>query len=167
MMTYFFGRDCFAKPRNDVRTIIVAIFLIGFINFLSAQKGPEKSWNSGRILNEIEKLKHVGRVLYIAAHPDDENTQLISYLANVKDVDIAYMSLTRGDGGQDLLGPEVREELGVIRTQELLMARATDGGQQYFSRANDFGFSKTAKETLHIWDSTEVLSDIVWVIRNF
>ncbi len=134
---------------------------------LYAQKAPEKTWNSARILHEIEKLKHVGKVLYIAAHPDDENTQLIAYLANVKGIDVAYMSLTRGDGGQDLLGPEVREELGVIRTQELLMARATDGGRQFFSRANDFGFSKTAKETLHIWDSNEVLSDIVWMIRKF
>jgi LmbE family N-acetylglucosaminyl deacetylase len=145
---------------------IVMLLIAGAFN-VSAQKEPEKNWNSARILHEIEKLKHVGRVLYIAAHPDDENTQLIAYLANVKGIDIAYMSLTRGDGGQDLLGPEVRDELGVIRTQELLMARATDGGQQFFSRANDFGFSKTAKETLHIWDSTEVLSDIVWEIRRF
>ncbi len=86
---------------------------------------------------------------------------------NVKGIETAYMSLRRGDGGQDLIGPEVREELGVMRTQELLMARSIDGGEQFFSRANDFGFSKTAKETLHIWDSNEVLSDIVWVIRKF
>jgi len=145
----------------------VVLYVFSLIPFSSAQKAPEKNWSSSRILHEIEKLKHVGRVLYIAAHPDDENTQLIAYLANVKGIDVAYMSLTRGDGGQDLLGPEVREELGVIRTQELLMARATDGGQQFFSRANDFGFSKTAKETMHIWDSNEVLSDIVWEIRRF
>jgi len=149
------------------KNLLVAAFVATGIFFAKAQKAPEKSWNSARILHEIEKVKHVGRVLYIAAHPDDENTQLIAYLANVKGIDVAYMSLTRGDGGQDLLGPEVRDELGVIRTQELLMARATDGGQQFFSRANDFGFSKTAKETLHIWDSTEVLSDIVWEIRRF
>src|SRR5580692_11325096 len=85
--------------------------------FSSAQKTPEKNWSSSRIQHEINKLKHVGRVLYIAAHPDDENTQLIAYLANVKGIDVAYMSLTRGDGGQDLIGPEVREELGVMRTQ--------------------------------------------------
>jgi LmbE family N-acetylglucosaminyl deacetylase len=164
------GRDCFAKPRNDERYLKISLFTILLISlslFSSAQKTPEKNWSSSRILHEINKLKHVGRVLYIAAHPDDENTQLIAYLANVKGIDVAYMSLTRGDGGQDLLGPEVREELGVIRTQELLMARATDGGQQFFSRANDFGFSKTAKETMHIWDSNEVLSDIVWEIRRF
>lgn len=132
-----------------------------------SQKGPEKNWNSARILHEIGKLKHVGRVLYIAAHPDDENTQLISYLSNVMGLETAYLSLTRGDGGQNLLGPEVREELGVIRTQELLMARSIDGGQQFFTRANDFGFSKSASEALHIWDSNEVLSDMVWVIRKF
>ena len=149
------------------KTLSIVLFALAGSLALSAQKAPEKTWNSARILHEIEKLKHVGRVLYIAAHPDDENTQLIAYLANVKGIDVAYMSLTRGDGGQDLLGPEVREELGVIRTQELLMARATDGGQQFFSRANDFGFSKTAKETMHIWDSNEVLSDIVWEIRRF
>jgi len=149
------------------KTLLVAYLIATSIFFASAQKAPEKNWNSARILHEIKKLGQVGRVLYVAAHPDDENTQLIAYLANVKGLDVAYMSLTRGDGGQDLLGPEVREELGVIRTQELLRARATDGGQQFFSRANDFGFSKTAKETLHIWDSNEVLSDLVWVIRKF
>ncbi len=164
-------RDCFAKPRNDDSfkriKLITFLFILCSSIFASAQKVPDKTWNSSRILHEIQKLKHVGRVLYIAAHPDDENTQLIAYLANVKGVDVAYMSLTRGDGGQDLIGPEVREELGVIRTQELLMARSVDGGQQFFSRANDFGFSKTAKETFHMWDSLQVLSDIVWKIRQF
>lgn len=147
----------------------VLIFFTIFASFLPviAQKSPEKNWNSARIVHELEKVKHVGRVLYIAAHPDDENTQLISYLVNVKGIQTAYMSLTRGDGGQDLIGPEVREELGVMRTNELLMARSIDGGEQFFSRANDFGFSKTAKETFHIWDSNAVLSDIVWVIRKF
>ena len=146
--------------------LVAPLLAIGVFNS-SAQKAPQKNWNTSRIIHELDKMKHVGRVLYIAAHPDDENTQLISYLANVKGIDVAYMSLTRGDGGQDLLGPEVREELGVIRTQELLMARSVDGGEQFFSRANDFGFSKTANETLHIWDSNEVLSDIVWEIRRF
>lgn len=146
---------------------IIFIFLFLLCSLSPAQKSPEKNWNSSRILHELEKMKHLGRVLYIAAHPDDENTSLISYLANVKGLETAYLSLTRGDGGQDLLGPEVREELGVIRTQELLMARSVDGGEQFFTRANDFGFSKTAAETFHIWDSNEVLSDVVWVIRNF
>ncbi|HXB14012.1 MAG TPA: PIG-L family deacetylase, partial [Bacteroidia bacterium] len=150
-----------------LKTLLVAAFFATGIFFASAQKAPEKNWNSARIVHELKKMKHVGRVLYVAAHPDDENTQLISYLANDLGLETAYLSLTRGDGGQDLLGPEVREELGVIRTQELLMARSVDGGQQFFSRANDFGFSKTAAETFHIWDSTQVLSDMVWVIRKF
>ncbi len=176
MKMCYCGRDCFV-PRNDDcagrklrimgKFILTAAFFATGIFFASAQKAPEKNWNSARIVHELKKMKHVGRVLYVAAHPDDENTQLISYLANDLGLETAYLSLTRGDGGQDLLGPEVREELGVIRTQELLMARSVDGGQQFFSRANDFGFSKTAAETFHIWDSTQVLSDMVWVIRKF
>ena len=89
---------------------------------------------------------------YVAAHPDDENTRLISYLSNEKNARTGYLSLTRGDGGQNLIGPELRELLGVIRTQELIEARKIDGGEQLFSRANDFGYSKTPDETLQIWD---------------
>ena len=152
--------------RYNWKVLPVACFIVTGIFCAHAQKTPEKNWNSAKILHELEKMKHVGRVLYIAAHPDDENVDLISYLVNVKGFETTYLSLTRGDGGQDLLGPEVREELGIIRTQELLMARSVDGGQQLFSRANDFGFSKTAAETFHIWDSAQVLSDIVWAIRK-
>ncbi|WP_346819429.1 PIG-L family deacetylase [Rapidithrix thailandica] len=109
----------------------------------------------------------MGSVLYIAAHPDDENTRLIAYLANEKGFETRYLSLTRGDGGQNLIGKEVREELGIIRTQELLAARRKDGGQQAFSRANDFGYSKHPNETLNIWDKQKVLADIVWAIRQY
>ncbi|HXP52478.1 MAG TPA: PIG-L family deacetylase, partial [Bacteroidia bacterium] len=153
--------------RKCWKVLPVTFFLVTGIFFAGAQKTPQKNWNSARILHELEKMRHVGRVLYIAAHPDDENVELISYLVNVKGFETAYMSLTRGDGGQDLLGPEVREELGLIRTQELLMARSVDGGEQFFSRANDFGFSKTAAETFNIWNRDAVLSDIVWTIRKF
>jgi LmbE family N-acetylglucosaminyl deacetylase len=153
--------------RKCWKLLPVTFFLVTGIFFAGAQKTPQKNWNSARILHELEKMRHVGRVLYIAAHPDDENVELISYLVNVKGFETAYMSLTRGDGGQDLLGPEVREELGLIRTQELLMARSVDGGEQFFSRANDFGFSKTAAETFNIWNRDAVLSDIVWTIRKF
>ncbi len=148
------------------KTLPVGCLMLTGIFFAGAQKTPQKNWSSSRILLELEKMKHVGRVLYIAAHPDDENVELISYLENVKGFETTYLSLTRGDGGQDLLGPEVREELGIIRTQELLMARSVDGGQQLFSRANDFGFSKTAAETFHIWNRDDVLADIVWAIRK-
>ncbi len=109
----------------------------------------------------------MGSVLYIAAHPDDENTQLITYLARGRHYRTAYLSITRGDGGQNVLGPEFDAELGVIRTQELLAARRLDGGRQFFTRAIDFGYSKDYRETLKIWDHQEVLSDVVRVIRTF
>src|ERR1035441_9306083 len=118
-------------------------------------------------LRELRGFREMGSVLYIAAHPDDENTQLITYLARGRNYRTAYLSLTRGDGGQNVLGPEFDEELGVIRTQELLAARRLDGGQQFFTRAIDFGFSKDYRETLNIWDRQQVLSDMVRVIRTF
>lgn len=123
--------------------------------------------SSAEIYNKLKKLNFLGTALYIAAHPDDENTRLISYLANDVKARTGYLSLTRGDGGQNLIGLELRELLGVIRTQELIEARKVDGGEQFFSRANDFGFSKVPNETLQIWDKEKVLQDMVWVIRKF
>ncbi len=111
-----------------------------------AQK-PNKP-NASEIYQSIKKLNFLGSVLYVAAHPDDENTRLISYMANHVKARTAYLSLTRGDGGQNLIGPEIRELLGVIRTQELLAARSIDGGEQRFTRANDFGYSKHPDESL-------------------
>jgi LmbE family N-acetylglucosaminyl deacetylase len=145
-----------------------SILLIIFFSFIQISFGqqPVKP-NSAVIYNQIEKLNFLGSVLYIAAHPDDENTRLISYLSNEKKARTGYLSLTRGDGGQNLIGPELREQLGVIRTQELLEARKIDGGEQFFSRANDFGYSKNPDETLQIWDKDQVLSDVVWAIRKF
>jgi len=119
------------------------------------------------ILQELRGFQVFGSVLYVAAHPDDENTQLITYLATGRDYRTAYLSLTRGDGGQNLLGPEFGDLLGVIRTQELLAARRVDGGRQFFSRARDFGYSKDFRQTLTKWDRQQVLSDIVRVIRTF
>src|ERR1700744_6302381 len=119
---------------------------------------------SAAILQELRSFREMGSVLYVAAHPDDENTTLIAYLARGRDYRTAYLSLTRGDGGQNVLGPDFGEKLGVARTQELLAARRLDGGRQFFSRAFDFGFSKDYKETLGIWDRQQVLSDIVRVI---
>ena len=132
---------------------------------LQAQK-PNKP-NSSEIFESLQKLNFLGSVLYVAAHPDDENTRLIAYMSNHVKARTAYLSLTRGDGGQNLIGPEIRELLGVIRTQELLAARGVDGGQQFFTRANDFGYSKHPDETLEIWNEDAVLSDVVWTIRNF
>ncbi|SDS31483.1 PIG-L family deacetylase [Christiangramia echinicola] len=147
-----------------MRKLVFALFLFSF-SFSKAQ-APEK-WSSSEIYNQIKKLNFLGSVLYIAAHPDDENTRLISYFSNEKNARTAYLSLTRGDGGQNLIGPELREQLGLIRTQELLAARRIDGGQQFFTRANDFGYSKAPSETLEIWNKDEVLSDVVWIIRKF
>ncbi len=127
---------------------------------------PDKP-NAAQIYEDLKKLNFLGSVLYVAAHPDDENTTAISYFANTVKARTAYLSLTRGDGGQNLIGAELRELLGIIRTQELLAARKTDGGEQRFTRANDFGFSKHPDETLAIWDKDEVLSDVVWAIRTF
>lgn len=122
--------------------------------------------NAADLHQAIKKLNVLGTVLYVAAHPDDENTRLISYLRNEKLYDVTYLSMTRGDGGQNLIGPEIRELLGVLRTEELLMARSVDGGKQRFTRANDFGFSKSPDETLRFWDKDAVLADVVWTYRQ-
>jgi LmbE family N-acetylglucosaminyl deacetylase len=119
------------------------------------------------ILQQLRSFATMGSVLYIGAHPDDENTRVITYLARGRGYRTAYLSLTRGDGGQNLLGPQFGEQLGVARTQELLAARRLDGGRQYFTRAKDFGFSKDYQDTLRIWDRQAVLADIVRVIRSF
>jgi LmbE family N-acetylglucosaminyl deacetylase len=129
-----------------------------------AQPAPE---SAPAILQDLREFREMGRVLYVAAHPDDENTRLIAYFARGRNYATAYLSLTRGDGGQDLLGPELGSELGVIRTQELLAARRIDRGRQYFSRARDFGFSKDYADTLRRWDRQAVLADTVRVIREF
>ena len=140
-------------------------FSILFIQSITAQQ-PSKT-DAVALFNQIQKLNFLGSVLYIAAHPDDENTRLISYLSNEKKARTGYLSLTRGDGGQNLIGPELRELLGVIRTQELIEARKIDGGEQFFTRANDFGYSKNPDETLAIWNKDEVLSDFTYIIRKF
>ena len=144
---------------------LLLIFSIVLSFSLKAQN-PEKL-SSSEIHDKIKKLNFLGSVLYVAAHPDDENTRLISYLSNNTHARTAYLSLTRGDGGQNLIGSELRESLGVLRTQELLSARRIDGGEQFFTRANDFGYSKHPDETLTIWNKKEVLNDVVWAIRKF
>jgi len=145
--------------------IYFMLLAVLFSTIAIAQK-PQKL-NSNQIYEKVQKLNFLGTALYIAAHPDDENTRLISYLANNVKARTAYLSLTRGDGGQNLIGPEIRELLGLIRTQELLAARRIDGGEQLFTRANDFGYSKHPKETLEFWNKDKVLSDVVWAIRTF
>jgi len=139
-------------------------FSLCFPFFLNAQM---RQLNAGEIALGLEKLSVKGSVLYIAAHPDDENTRLLAYLAKEAKVRTGYLSLTRGDGGQNLIGNEQAELLGLIRTQELLAARRIDGAEQFFTRANDFGFSKTADESFKIWGKEQILADVVWIIRNF
>ncbi len=122
---------------------------------------------SAEIYVDLEKVHTLKRVLYIAAHPDDENTRALAWLSLGEKAETAYLSLTRGDGGQNLIGNELSEDLGVLRTQELLAARSIDGARQYFTRAVDFGYSKSAEESLEKWGKDEILSDIVLVIRQF
>ncbi|HEX5432415.1 MAG TPA: PIG-L family deacetylase [Bryobacteraceae bacterium] len=119
------------------------------------------------IRQSLERLNTLGHVMMIGAHPDDDREVLLAYLALGRHVRTAYLSLTRGEGGQNLIGPEQGDELGIIRTQELLASRHIDGAEQYFTRAIDFGFSKTAAETLSKWPRQKVLADIVWNIRRF
>lgn len=145
--------------------LLVAFFLSAISLAASAQGTRQPG--SSEIRLRIKKLNFLGAVLYVAAHPDDENTRAIAYLVNDQLAATAYLSMTRGDGGQNLLGPEIRDLLGLIRTQELLSARRIDGGQQFFTRANDFGFSKSAVETFEIWNKEEILSDVVRIIRQF
>ena len=126
-----------------------------------------RAFSSSYFAGELRKLGVAGSVLYVAAHPDDENTALLAYLANGAHLRTAYLSLTRGDGGQNLIGSEQGPALGLIRTQELLAARRIDGAEQFFTRARDFGFSKSPEETLRIWGKDAVLADVVAVIRKF
>ena len=147
------------------RFVLLILFLATFSTILLAQIAKRPT--SGELHAGIQKLQVIGSALYMAAHPDDENTRLIAYLSNVTKVETAYLSLTRGDGGQNLIAPDIRELLGLTRTQELLAARRTDGGTQFFSRANDFGYSKHPDETFNIWDKQDVLADAVWVIRKW
>jgi LmbE family N-acetylglucosaminyl deacetylase len=138
-----------------------------FIVPVFAQAQATAQLNAAEIRQGLAGLNVTGSVLYIAAHPDDENTRLLTYLSKEKKVRTGYLSLTRGYVGQNLIGTEQADLLGLIRTQELLAARRTDGAEQFFSRANDFGFSKTSAESFQIWGKEQILSDVVWVIRNF
>lgn len=142
------------------------VIFFSFLFRINSDSALLSQTGSDEIYKDIQKLGVLASVLYVGAHPDDENTRLISYFSNHLDAHTTYLSLTRGDGGQNLIGSEIREILGVIRTQELLAARSVDGGYQMFTRANDFGYSKTPAETFNIWDRNEVLSDVIWAIRT-
>lgn len=144
----------------------LSVFLALIFSLITYAQEP-KQMSASEIELGLKKLGFLGSVLYVAAHPDDENTSLIGYFSQERLAQTAYLSMTRGDGGQNLIGPEIREYLGIIRTQELLAARRVDGSKQFFTRANDFGYSKSPEETQKIWNREQVLSDVVWTFRNF
>ena len=147
--------------------IFLTAFFLQTVWFSLAPCQAPKVLDAAELRLAIDRLSVLGSVLYVAAHPDDENTALLAYLAKGKLVRTAYCSMTRGEGGQNLIGPELGDELGVIRTQELLAARRVDGAEQFFTRAIDFGYSKTSEETLQMWGDEKILSDVVWIIRKF
>src|SRR5215470_18511469 len=146
--------------RKTVTLLFIAVAAASAV----AQQRP---LDAAQIHLALKKLTVLGSAMYVAAHPDDENTAFIAWLSDGRLYRTAYLSMTRGDGGQNLLGDEKGELLGVIRTQELLAARRIDGSEQYFTRALDFGYSKTPTETLTIWGHDTILSDVVWNIRRF
>ncbi len=145
----------------------ILLSLLVFCGSVAAFGQQVRPATSGKIYEEIAQLQHLVNVLYVAAHPDDENTRLLAWLVNDRHVHTAYFSLTRGDGGQNILGSEQGDALGLIRTHELMEARKIDGAEQYFSRAIDFGFSKTYQETFKHWPQDQLVRDAVWVMRKF
>ena len=149
----------------SIKKFFLVLFFGCFSNHIFSQSN--NFYSSSNISSMLEILDVFGKVLYVAAHPDDENTRLIAYLANEKKYETAYLSATRGGGGQNFLGTHLKDNLGLIRTQELLEARKIDGGQQFFTSAVDFGYSKEPVETLNFWNEEKILSDFVWIIRKF
>jgi LmbE family N-acetylglucosaminyl deacetylase len=148
-----------------MKTTVIAAAL--WVTGAASANAMEAAMDAGTLAHELDRLASTVRVLYVAAHPDDENTRLLAHLANERHATVAYLSLTRGGGGQNLIGPEQGELLGMLRTEELLAARRLDGAQQRFTRAIDFGFSKSADESLAVWGREEILADTVWTIRSF
>jgi LmbE family N-acetylglucosaminyl deacetylase len=156
-----------AEARMSGRRKSIVALLAFVVAAALAAGGADASMDAAERQLALDRLLVTGSALYVAAHPDDENTAMLAYLVQGRGVRTAYLALTRGDGGQNLIGTEQGDALGVIRTHELLAARAIDGAGQFFTRAVDFGYSKTPEETLRIWGHDEVLADVVWVIRTF
>ena len=154
------------RCKSPARLILLAVLLacVIYITPTSAQRDLSGAAQAELALHQ---LNVVGSVLMIAAHPDDENTALLAYLARGRKVRTGYLSLTRGEGGQNLIGSEQGDALGLIRTQELLAARRIDGAEQFFTRAIDFGFTKTPQEAFDKWGHEKILSDVVWIVRRF
>lgn len=152
--------------RTFAAGLLLAMTLFATLGW-GSDAAPPKQPNAAELARSIDRLAVVGGVLYVAAHPDDENTLLLAWLENDRLVRTGYLSVTRGDGGQNLIGSEQGALLGLIRTEELLAARRLDGAEQWFTRARDFGYSKSADEALSIWGHAATLSDVVRVMRRF
>src|SRR5581483_4968471 len=150
--------------KSLARFLAITLLLAALVP-LRAQQRPFSG--AAEIDQALHRVNELGTVLMIAAHPDDERTNVLAYFARGRYMRTAYLALTRGEGGQNLIGSEQGAELGIIRTHELLDARQIDGAQQFFTRAIDFGFSKTAAETMQKWGHDRILGDVVWVIRNY
>ncbi|MBA3716321.1 MAG: PIG-L family deacetylase, partial [Pyrinomonadaceae bacterium] len=159
------NRHPLSYPRALAAIFLFALFFI--LPSSTAAQPPPAVMNAAETEQALKKLTVLGSALYVAAHPDDENTSMLAYLSGERLVRAAYLSVTRGDGGQNLIGTEQGALLGVVRTQELLAARRIDGAEQFFTRAIDFGFSKSPEEALRIWGHDAVLADVVWVVRRF
>src|ERR1700760_4456362 len=153
--------------RNYLATMnrVLVLFLACLAGGVVVRGQGPLTVTSADIYLRLKKLNVLGSVLYVAAHPDDENSRLIAYMAKDRLYRTGYLSMTRGDGGQNLIGDEQGIDLGLIRTQEMLAARRMDGAEQFFSRAFDFGFTKSTDEALKTWNKEKILSDAVWVIR--
>src|SRR5678816_2924925 len=148
--------------------LLARVLLLSVVLAKLAPLGAQRNFSGApEIQQSLHKLNELGTVLMIAAHPDDERTSVLAYFARGRHMRTAYLSLTRGEGGQNLIGSEQGAQLGIIRTQELLAARQIDGAEQFFTRAIDFGFTRTADETLKKWGHDRILSDVVWVVRRY
>ncbi|MGB2869465.1 MAG: PIG-L family deacetylase, partial [Bacteroidota bacterium] len=159
-----------AHPKNLMNRIALrfkAALLLTALAVPSLVPQPQKVLDAGELRLAIKRLTVLGSVLYVAAHPDDENTAFLAAMVKGGHYRAAYLAMTRGEGGQNLLGPEQGDLMGVIRTQELLAARRIDGAEQFFTRAIDFGYSKTPDETMRIWGKEKILADVVWIIRKY
>lgn len=154
-----------ARMKQSIFFLALVSFAINTV-FAQSPEQPNRP-SSADIYQDLQQFANTSKVLYLAAHPDDENTRVIAYLEKFKHVETAYLSLTRGDGGQNLIGTDIGQYLGVLRTQELLNARKKDGGEQFFTRAVDFGYSKNPEETFMHWNRDSILKDVVYVIRHF
>src|SRR5436190_4693555 len=170
MRSFFdLARCAGSSPRRRARRLIVYICLAAMMQTANAaaQVRPVNDYGALGLGQLLKRLNTTASVMMIGAHPDDEDSALLAYLARGESARTAYLSLTRGDGGQNIIGPELFEALGVIRTEELLQARRLDGAEQYFTRAYDYGFSKTLAEAKSKWPEDVIKCDVVRAIRLF